>query len=94
MAVKGKIPATPAVRFLKAAGIDFTPRQYNYEDRGGTETAARELGVDEHGVIKTLVFEDETGGPCLVLMHGDRQVSTKSLARNLGAKTVSTCDPA
>ncbi len=83
---KDKTPATPAVRVLREHRVDFTPRPYAYEDKGGTEVAARELGVDEHQVIKTLVMEDEAGNPLVVLMHGDRQVSTKALARELGVK--------
>ena len=91
---KNKTPSTPAIHALKAAGVDFTPRPYAYEDHGGTETAARELGVDEHAVVKTLVMQDDKGQPFLVLMHGDQEVSTKALARELGVKTVSPCDPA
>jgi len=90
---KKKIPSTPAVHALKAAKVEFTPRPYAYEDHGGTQTAARELMVDEHAVIKTLVMQDEAGKPYLVLMHGDREVSTKELARELGVKAVSPCDP-
>lgn len=91
---KSKIPSTPAVHALKAAKVDFTPRPYTYEDHGGTGTAARELGVDEHAVIKTLVMQDEKGQPFLVLMHGDKEVSAKALAREMGVKSVSPCDPA
>ena len=91
---KDKTPATPAVRALRDHRAVFTPRDYAYEDKGGTAVAARELRVDEHRVIKTLVMEDDGHNPLLVLMHGDRQVSTKALARELGAKQVSPCDPA
>ncbi len=91
---KDGIPITPAVRFLRERGVRFTPRPYAYEDKGGTEVAARELKVDEHQVIKTLVMEDEAKNPLVVLMHGDRQVSTKALARQLGVKQISPCDPA
>jgi Cys-tRNA(Pro) deacylase len=91
---KSKIPSTPAVHALKAAKVVFTPRPYAYEDHGGTQTAARELGVDEHSVIKTLVMQDEKGQPFLVLMHGDNEVSAKALAREMGVKSVSPCDPA
>jgi Cys-tRNA(Pro) deacylase len=91
---KNKIPSTPAIHALKAAKVDFKPRPYAYEDHGGTAIAARELGVDEHAVIKTLVMQDEGGQPFLVLMHGDNEVSTKALARELGVKSVSPCDPA
>jgi Cys-tRNA(Pro) deacylase len=94
LVAKDKIPATPAVRVLRAQGVSFTPRPYDYQDKGGTAVAARELKVNEHGVIKTLVLEDEAKNPLLVLMHGDRQVSTKALARVLGVKQVTPCDPA
>ena len=90
---KDKIPATPAVRVLRAQGVSFTPRPYDYEDKGGTAVAARELKVDEHRVIKTLVLEDETKSPLVVLMHGDRQVSTRELARQIGARSVVPCAP-
>ena len=88
---KEKPPATAAIRFLKANKIDFVPRPYRYEHKGGTGTAARELNVDEKVVVKTLVFEDESKNALLVLMHGDRQVSTKSLARELGVKSITPC---
>ena len=91
---KDHIPATPAIRVLKDNGVDFVPRPYKYEERGGTEVAARELGVDEHLTVKTLVMEDEKKAPFIVLMHGDREVSTRELARVLGVKTVQPCDPA
>jgi len=91
---KDHIPATPAIRVLKDNGVDFVLRPYKYEERGGTEVAARELGVEEHLTVKTLVMEDETKAPFLVLMHGDREVSTKELARILGVKAVKPCDPA
>ena len=91
---KDHIPATPAIRVLKDNEVDFVPRPYKYEERGGTEVAARELGVDEHLTVKTLVMEDEKRAPFIVLMHGDREVSTKDLARTLGVKTVQPCDPA
>ncbi len=88
-----KVPSTPATRLLKAKGIPYTEHLYRYEDKGGTRVCARELGVDEHAVIKTLVMEDETGRPLIVLMHGDRSVSTKALARQIGAKAVQPCKP-
>ena len=91
---KDHIPATPAIRVLKDNLVDFVPRPYKYEERGGTDVAARELGVDEHITVKTLVMEDDRKSPFIVLMHGDREVSTKDLARILGAKTVQPCDPA
>ena len=90
---KDKSPITPALRTLKEHGAEFILRPYKYEERGGTAVAARELGVDEHRVIKTLVMEDEAKNPFLVLMHGDREVSTKGLARHLRVKNVRPCDP-
>jgi len=90
---KDKIPMTPALRSLRAARADFTPKEYNYEPKGGTEAAARQLGVGEHSVIKTLVMEDESRNPLIILMHGDKQVSTKKLARFLGVKAVSPSEP-
>jgi Cys-tRNA(Pro) deacylase len=86
-------PVTTAVRALKAAGIPFVSHLYSYEEHGGTAHAARSLGVDEHSVIKTLVMEADGKKPLLVLMHGDREVSTKQLARTLGVKRVVPCDP-
>ena len=73
--------------------MSFTEHPYRYEERGGTAVSSRELGVDEHLVIKTLVMEDERKQPLIVLMHGDRDVSTKNLARQVGRKTVTPCDP-
>lgn len=90
---KAKIPVTPAVRLLKQAKADFTPHLYHYEERGGTAVSARELGVNEHLVIKTLIMEDEQHRPLLVLMHGDREVSTKELARFAGVKSIAPCNP-
>jgi len=91
---KEKIPTTPALLALKAQGADFTLHTYPYEERGGTKRAAGKLMVEEHRVIKTLVMEDETGKPLIILMHGDKEVSTKSLARTIGTKSVSPCNPA
>jgi Cys-tRNA(Pro) deacylase len=91
---KEKIPTTPAILALKAQGAYFTLHTYPYEERGGTKRASGKLGVDEHCVIKTLVMEDEGGKPLIILMHGDKEVSTKSLARAIGTKSVSTCSPA
>ena len=88
------IPVTQAVRALRAAGVPFVPHTYRYEERGGTRVSARELGVDEHRVIKTIVLETDAGAPLIALMHGDREVSTRSLARLLGVKTVQPCTPA
>jgi len=91
---KERHPATNAVRVLREHGVAFTHHPYDYEDRGGTSASARELGVSEHAVIKTLVMEDDAKQPLVVLMHGDREVSTKALARILGVKTVAICAPA
>ncbi len=89
-----KTPVTPAVRLLREAGVEFTPHLYRYEERGGTAISARELGVDEHAVIKTLILEDDEKNPLVVLMHGDRQVSVRELARLIGARSVTPCAPA
>ena len=91
--VKEKIPTTPAILALRAQSVDFTLHPYPYEERGGTKRAAGKLGVDEHCVIKTLVMEDETGKPLIILMHGDKEVSTKSIARIIGVKSISPCNP-
>lgn len=88
-----RVPSTPAVLALRAARVEFTPHFYEYEERGGTAVSSRELGVDEHQVVKTLVMESEDGEPLIVLMHGDRQVSTKALARVLGMKRIVPCRP-
>jgi Cys-tRNA(Pro) deacylase len=88
-----KTPVTPAIRVLRGAGVDFTEHLYRYEEHGGTRVSARELGVDEHAVIKTLVMQDDAGVPLVVLMHGDREVSTKQLARAIGCRTVEPCKP-
>jgi Cys-tRNA(Pro) deacylase len=85
---------TSAIRMLRAHAVSFTEHPYRYEERGGTAVSARELGVDEHVVVKTLVMEDEARLPLIVLMHGDRSVSTKELARQIGRKTVRPCEPA
>lgn len=90
---KDKTPVTPAIRLLRQHGIDFIPRPYAYEEKGGTAVSARELGVTEHTVIKTLIMEDEQQRPLIVLMHGDREVSTKELARIVGVKSIRPCDP-
>ena len=89
-----KPPVTAAVRVLRDHKVDFTHHPYEYEERGGTEVSARELGVDEHAVVKTLIMEDDAKKPMIVLMHGDREVSTKNLARLLGVKSIAACDPA
>jgi Cys-tRNA(Pro) deacylase len=87
------VSETPATQFLRRAGVAFSEHPYDYVERGGTEQSARQLGVDEHAVVKTLVMEDEKGEPLIVLMHGDRQVSTKALAREIGRKAVQPCKP-
>jgi Cys-tRNA(Pro) deacylase len=89
-----KIPSTGAVRLLKQHNIPFTPRPYRYQDKGGTRVSARELRVEEHRVIKTLVMETEQQQALIVLMHGDREVSLKQLARQLEVKQISPCPPA
>lgn len=87
------ISETPATAWLKAQGVAYTEHPYEYLDHGGTAESARQLGVDEHSVIKTLVMQDERAQPLVVLMHGDRQVSTKNLARTIGVKAVEPCRP-
>jgi Cys-tRNA(Pro) deacylase len=86
-------PKTNAIRCLLEHGIEFEVCMYRYEERGGTRVSARELGVDEHVVVKTLVMETDTGRPLIVLMHGDYEVSTKQLARVLNVKSVQPCEP-
>jgi len=88
-----KPPVTPAVRFLRARAVAFDAHLHRYEERGGTRVSARELGVDEHSVVKTLVMQDERNSPLIVLMHGDRDVSTKRLARAIGCTQVEVCSP-
>lgn len=92
MTAKPEIPVTPAVRALRAAGIEIVPHFYPYLERGGTRHAAESLGIPEHEVVKTLVFESPA--PLLVLQHGDREVSTRQLARILGVKTIAPASPA
>ena len=94
MAKKDKhVSETPATQFLRRAGVSFTEHPYEYVDHGGTAESSRQLGVDEHAVVKTLVMQDERAQPLIVLMHGDRQVSTKALAREIGVKSVEPCKP-
>ncbi len=90
---KDRHPVTAAVRVLREHGVAFTDHPYEYVERGGTEVSARELGVDEHAVMKTLIMEDDAKRPLVVLMHGDREVSTRNLARTLGVKTIAPCEP-
>jgi Cys-tRNA(Pro) deacylase len=87
------VSETPATQLLRRAGVAFSEHTYNYVEHGGTAESARQLGVDEHAVVKTLVMQNENGEPLVVLMHGDRQVSTKNLARAIGAKSVEPCTP-
>lgn len=94
MAKKDKhVSETPATAWLKRQAIDFSEHPYEYVDHGGTGESSRQLGVDEHSVVKTLVMQDERAQPLIVLMHGDRQVSTKNLAREIGTKSVEPCRP-
>jgi Cys-tRNA(Pro) deacylase len=93
MAKKEHVSETPATQFLRKHGVAFTEHPYAYEEHGGTTVSARELGVDEHHVVKTLVMQDEGAKPLIVLMHGDRKVSTKNLARQTGRKSVEPCKP-
>jgi Cys-tRNA(Pro) deacylase len=94
MAKKDKhVSETPATHWLKRQGVAYTEHPYDYVEHGGTAESARQLGVDEHAVIKTLVMQDERSQPLIVLMHGDRQVSTKNLAREIGVKSVEPCKP-
>jgi Cys-tRNA(Pro) deacylase len=90
---RDKTPMTPAVRVLEQAGVAFTEHPYAYVEHGGTAAFAAACGVDEHAVVKTLVMEDDAKKPLVVLMHGDREVSTKELARFLGVKSVRPCAP-
>jgi Cys-tRNA(Pro) deacylase len=87
------ISETPATQFLRRNKVDFGEHPYDYVEHGGTEESARQLGVNEHRVVKTLVMEDEHAKPLIVLMHGDRTVSTKNLARQTGAKRIEPCKP-
>ena len=90
---KTKPPVTPAIRVLRREKVAFTDHLYDYEERGGATVAARELRIDEHAAIKTLVMEDDKGAPLIVIMHGDLEVSTRNLARLIGVKSVSPCAP-
>ena len=87
------IPVTTAIRALRAGHAAFTPRVYDYAEHGGTDRAARELGIAEHETVKTIVMETEAKKPFIVLMHGDREISTKQMARLLGVKSVAPCSP-
>jgi len=87
------VSETPATKFLRQHGVAFTEHVYDYVEHGGTAESALQLGVPEHEVVKTLVMQDERAQPLIVLMHGDKQVSTKNLARQIGAKSVEPCKP-
>lgn len=96
MAKKDKnahVSETPATQMLKAHQVAFTEHPYEYVEHGGTSESARQLGLDEHAVVKTLVMQDQDAKPLIVLMHGDCKVSTKNLARQIGAKSVEPCKP-
>ncbi len=86
-------PSTAATRLLREKGVAYTEHPYRYQEHGGTRVSARELGADEHVMVKTLVMEDDRKRPLLVLMHGDREVSVKALARQIGVKSVQICRP-
>jgi Cys-tRNA(Pro) deacylase len=87
------VSETPATQWLRGQGVDYTEHVYDYVERGGTAESAKQLGVDEHAVVKTLVMQDQDARPLVVLMHGDRQVSLKNLARCIAAKKVEPCKP-
>jgi Cys-tRNA(Pro) deacylase len=93
MSKKEHVSETPATAFLKKHRVGYTEHIYTYEEHGGTAVSARELGVPEHDVVKTLIMEDEAKRALIVLMHGDRKVSTKNLARQIGVKKVEPCTP-
>ena len=91
--MKDAYPVTRAIHFLREQGIEFSPHVFRYEEKGGTAHSSRELGVSENIVIKTLIMQTDAKKPLVVLMHGDKKVSTKELARAIGAKSVSPCPP-
>jgi Cys-tRNA(Pro) deacylase len=93
LAKKEHVSETPATQLLRKKGAAFTEHPYAYEEHGGTAVSARELGVEEHSVVKTLIMQDEHAKPLVVLMHGDKTVSTKNLARQIGCKAVEPCKP-
>lgn len=93
MSKKRHVSETPATQFLREQGVAFTEHPYDYVDHGGAAESARQLGVDPHIVVKTLIMEDEAARPLVVLMHGDREVSTKNLARQAGLKKAAPCHP-
>ena len=91
--MKARVSETPATQLLRREGVAFELHAYDYVEHGGTAESARQLGVDEHSVVKTLVMQDESARPLIVLMHGDRTVSTKNLARQAGRKSIEPCRP-
>jgi Cys-tRNA(Pro) deacylase len=91
MARKEHAPETPATSFLRQQNVNFTEHLYDYVERGGTAESAKQLAIDEHSVVKTLVMQDQDAKPLIILMHGDRQVSLKNFARQIGAKKVEPC---
>jgi Cys-tRNA(Pro) deacylase len=93
MSRKDHAPETPATVFLRQHGVNYTEHLYEYVEHGGTSVSSSRLGLDEHQVVKTLVMQDQDAHPLLVLMHGDRKVSLKNLARQIGAKSVAPCKP-
>ena len=93
MARKEHAPETPATTYLRQHNVSFTDHLYTYFEHGGTAGSAKQLGVDEHLVVKTLVMQDQDAKPLLILMHGDRQVSLKNFARQIGAKKIDPCKP-
>jgi Cys-tRNA(Pro) deacylase len=93
MSRKDHASETPATRFLREGGVNFTEHLYDYVEHGGTAESSKQLGVPEHDVVKTLVMQDQDAKPLIILMHGDRQVSLKTLARQIGAKRVAPCKP-
>jgi len=93
MSKQRHVSETPATQLLRKKAVSFDEHPYEYVEHGGTAESARQLGVEEHSVIKTLVMEDENARPLIILMHGDRSVSTKNLARQIGRKRVDPCKP-
>jgi Cys-tRNA(Pro) deacylase len=90
---KDKLPVTQAIRVLRDHGVEFETHTYEYVEKGGAAASSNALGVPEHSVVKTLVMEDDRRAPLLVLMHGDKQVSTRNLARTIGARSIQPCKP-
>ena len=93
MAKPARVSETPAIAFLRAEGVEFSEHIYEYQEHGGAQHSAEVLGLDPFAVVKTLVMQDDKGSPLIVLMHGNRTVSTKNLARQIGAKSVAPCTP-